>query len=55
METLHRAVRTNFEEKAAYLARSLPTMRVSEDEQFLAVDCGLPSDTYNVVADQIQQ
>ncbi|CAN5383059.1 GNAT family N-acetyltransferase [soil metagenome] len=42
-------VRKNFEEKAAYFARSLTGMAVIERASFLAVDCGLPSDTFNVI------
>ncbi len=49
MEAMPQAVRTNFEEKVAYVAHVLPTMRVTQDKSFLAVDCGLPSDTYNVI------
>lgn len=49
MDSIPQVVRTNFEEKAAYLARALPTMRVTQNKMFLAVDCGLPSDTYNVI------
>lgn len=43
------AVRKNFEEKAAYIARTVPGMAVIEHRSFLAVDCGLPSDTFNVL------
>src|ERR1051326_8718967 len=43
-------VRKNFEEKSAYLASILPAITVTDHPGFLAVDCGLPSDTYNVVA-----
>ncbi len=43
------AVRKNFEEKAAYFAQSLAGMAVMEHDSFLAVDCGLPSDTFNVL------
>jgi GNAT superfamily N-acetyltransferase len=42
-------VRTNFEEKVSYIARVLPGMTVTEESGFLAVDCGLPSDTFNVL------
>ena len=45
-------IRVNFEEKAGYAARTLPAacgMRVTDEPAYLAVDCGLPSDTYNVV------
>ncbi|HEX6288436.1 MAG TPA: GNAT family N-acetyltransferase [Herpetosiphonaceae bacterium] len=49
MQTLHQAVRDNFAEKAAYVARVMPGMTVTDDESFVAVDCGLPSDTFNLV------
>jgi GNAT superfamily N-acetyltransferase len=40
--------RKNFEEKVSYLARFLPGMTVTDQGTFLSVDCGLPSDTFNV-------
>jgi GNAT superfamily N-acetyltransferase len=40
--------RTNFEEKVSYLARLLPDMIVTDQDGLLSVDCGLPSDTFNV-------
>lgn len=43
------AVRTNFEEKSAYFARSLPGMSVADHGDFLLVDSGVPSDTFNVI------
>ncbi|MCX6043700.1 MAG: GNAT family N-acetyltransferase [Chloroflexi bacterium] len=43
------AVRKNFEEKAAYFAQALAGMTVIERGSFFAVDCGLPSDTFNVI------
>lgn len=46
---MHLAVRANFEEKAAYVARRLADMTVDEQNGFLSVDCGLPSDTFNVI------
>jgi hypothetical protein len=49
MQTMQQVVRVNFEQKVAYVAQALPTMRVTQDKGFLAVDCGLPSDTYNVI------
>ncbi|GLV60594.1 N-acetyltransferase [Dictyobacter sp. S3.2.2.5] len=42
-------IRTNFEEKVSYLARRVPGMTVTDHSGFLAVDCGLPSDTFNVL------
>src|SRR5262249_50078837 len=42
-------VRKNFEEKVSYIARTLPDMTVTDHRSFLAVDCGLPSDTFNVL------
>ncbi len=41
-------VRKNFEEKVSYHARSLPGMTIKDQGNFLSVDCGLPSDTFNV-------
>jgi GNAT superfamily N-acetyltransferase len=43
------AVRKNFEEKAAYLARLLPGMTVRDAGSFLLVDSGVASDTFNVI------
>jgi ribosomal protein S18 acetylase RimI-like enzyme len=43
-------VRQNFEEKSSYLASVLPGITVTERPGFLAVDSGLPSDTYNVLS-----
>lgn len=45
---MHYEIRKNFEEKASYFARSLPGMTVTERDSFLSVNCGLPSDTFNV-------
>lgn len=42
-------VRKNFEEKASYIASIVPGTTVTEYRSFLAVDCGLPSDTFNVL------
>lgn len=42
-------VRKNFEEKSAYLASIIPAITVTERSGFLAVDSGLPSDTFNVL------
>jgi GNAT superfamily N-acetyltransferase len=42
-------VRKNFEEKAAYFATVMPNMAVVDHGIFLTVDCGLPSDTFNVI------
>ncbi|QHV96910.1 GNAT family N-acetyltransferase [Spirosoma endbachense] len=42
-------VRRNFIAKATYFARLLPGMHVADTETFTVVDCGLPSDTFNVV------
>jgi GNAT superfamily N-acetyltransferase len=42
-------VRKNFEEKVSYIARIVTGMTVTEHSSFLAVDCGLPSDTFNVL------
>ncbi len=49
MNTANRAVRDNFAQKVSYVARSLPGMTVTDAESFVAVDCGLPSDTFNVI------
>lgn len=45
---MNQDVRTNFEEKVSYHARALPGMTVNDYGSFLCVDCGLPSDTFNV-------
>ncbi len=42
-------VRKNFEEKVSYVASIVPDMRVIDSDSFLFVDCGLPSDTFNVI------
>jgi hypothetical protein len=46
---MYQAVRKNFEEKVSYIARTLTGMTVNEHSSFLSVDCGLPSDTFNVL------
>lgn len=46
---MHLDVRKNFEEKVSYLARSIPEMTVDDQAGFLSVNCGLPSDTFNVI------
>ena len=46
---MHLDVRKNFEEKVSYVARRLSGMRVDDQSPFLSVDCGLPSDTFNVI------
>ncbi len=46
---LNQAVRDNFIEGASYVARAVPTMSVVDAGSFVLVDCGLPSDTFNVV------
>lgn len=46
---MQKDVRTNFEEKVSYIARAINGMTVTEHSSFLAVDCGLPSDTFNVL------
>ncbi len=43
------AVRKNFEQKVSYLAKAVPPMVVAEHDSFLYVDCGLPTDTFNVI------
>jgi GNAT superfamily N-acetyltransferase len=47
--TMHQAVRSNFAEKAAYLTHIMPMMTVVEYESFISIDCGLPSDTFNII------
>jgi GNAT superfamily N-acetyltransferase len=42
-------VRENFAEKVSYVARHIDSMTVDEQEDYLTVDCGMPSDTFNVV------
>jgi ribosomal protein S18 acetylase RimI-like enzyme len=46
---MHLAVRKNFEEKVSYIARKIADMTVIDESSFLSVDCGLPSDTFNVM------
>src|SRR5215472_17019546 len=46
---MHLEVRKNFEEKVSYVARRMSDMTVDDQTDFLSVDCGLPSDTFNVV------
>jgi GNAT superfamily N-acetyltransferase len=46
---LSRAVRENFIEKSAYLAPVLPSMTTVDGGSFVAIDSGLPSDTFNVI------
>ena len=46
---MHLDVRKNFEEKVSYVARRINGMTVDDQPGFLSVDCGLPSDTFNVV------
>lgn len=48
MNTTH-AVRKNFEEKASYVAKLTPGMSVFDHGSFLAIDSGVPSDTFNVI------
>ncbi len=48
-QDMHREVRKNFEEKVSYLARAINGMTVDDQGDFLSVDCGLPSDTFNVI------
>jgi GNAT superfamily N-acetyltransferase len=42
-------VRRNFIAKATYFARLLRGMHVADTEAYIVVDCGLPSDTFNVI------
>ncbi|GHO88645.1 GNAT family N-acetyltransferase [Dictyobacter formicarum] len=46
---MQKDVRTNFEEKVSYIARAVTGMTITDHSSFLAVDCGLPSDTFNVL------
>lgn len=46
---MKQAVRQNFEEKVSYAAQVIPGMRVTDAGGVLTVDCGLPSDTFNVI------
>jgi GNAT superfamily N-acetyltransferase len=48
-ELLQQAVRQNFTEKATYVAQSIPSMTVLDNGSFVLVDCGFPSDTFNVI------
>lgn len=42
------SIRENFIAKAAYFAKLVPGMSVFETAQYARIDCGLPSDTFNV-------
>ncbi len=46
---MHLDVCKNFEEKVSYVARRINGMVVDDQINFLSVDCGLPSDTFNVM------
>jgi GNAT superfamily N-acetyltransferase len=46
---MHLDVRKNFEEKVSYVARRINSMAVEDQSGLLSVDCGLPSDTFNVI------
>jgi GNAT superfamily N-acetyltransferase len=48
-ESIYQDVRKNFEEKVSYVARTVTSMTVIDHNTFLSVDCGLPSDTFNVL------
>lgn len=41
--------RQNFIAKAVFIARQLPSMKVADFTSFLRIDCGIPSNTFNVV------
>ncbi|GHO41927.1 GNAT family N-acetyltransferase [Ktedonospora formicarum] len=46
---MHLDIRKNFEEKVSYVAQHLSGMLINDQSSFLSVDCGLPSDTFNVI------
>ncbi|QIP14969.1 GNAT family N-acetyltransferase [Spirosoma aureum] len=48
-QSINAIVRRNFIAKATYFARLLPGMHVDDIEAYTVVDCGLPSDTFNVI------
>ncbi|MBJ8108323.1 GNAT family N-acetyltransferase [Bacillus cereus group sp. N6] len=39
----------NFTYKTSYIARQLHGMNVKETKDYIAVDCGLPADTFNII------
>ncbi|HDR3649399.1 TPA: GNAT family N-acetyltransferase [Bacillus anthracis] len=39
----------NFTYKTSYIARQLHGMNVEETKDYIAVDCGLPTDTFNII------
>ncbi|MGK0532486.1 GNAT family N-acetyltransferase [Bacillus sp. 'calajunan'] len=39
----------NFTYKTSYIARQLHGMNVKEMKDYIAVDCGLPADTFNII------
>ena len=48
-QTINQDIRKNFEEKVSYVASIVTGMTVTDQPGFLTVDCGLPSDTFNVI------
>ena len=39
----------NFTYKTSYIARQAQGMNVKETKDYIAVDCGLPADTFNII------
>ncbi|WP_237980441.1 GNAT family N-acetyltransferase [Bacillus thuringiensis] len=39
----------NFTYKTSYIARELHGMHVKETKDYIAIDCGLPADTFNII------
>ncbi|PHF01692.1 GNAT family N-acetyltransferase [Bacillus wiedmannii] len=39
----------NFTYKTSYIARQIHGMNVKETKDYIAVDCGLPADTFNII------
>lgn len=47
-EKIINLMRDNFIKKASFVAQNSNYMRIKESSDFISVDCGLPSDTFNV-------
>lgn len=39
----------NFAFKTSYVAQFVPGMSIKETKDYIAVDCGLPADTFNII------
>ncbi|NOK57971.1 MAG: hypothetical protein GFH27_549287n275 [Chloroflexi bacterium AL-W] len=57
IEHIRSLTRQNFIAKAAFVAQQYTSMQVADFGSFLRIDCGLPSNTFNVVVlrDELHQ